>query len=66
MHFNKKTRELKSDSGYIHALDDSLYTDHHIYLGIYDSPDNYEEGNAEDYAKWVEEHEHPEPEIENA
>ena len=62
MQFNKKTRELKSDSGYIHALDDSLYTDHHIYLGIYDSPDNYEEGDAEGYEKWQEEHNPPMPE----
>lgn len=63
MHFNDKTRELSSDSGYIHALDDSLYTNYPIYLGIFDSPDNYEEGNAEDYEEWVKQHEIPDPEL---
>lgn len=55
MRFDEKTRKLESDSGYVHRLDDSLYTDHAIYLGIRDLPENYEEGNAEDYLKWVEE-----------
>lgn len=63
MHFNEKTRELSSDSGYIHALDNSLYTDHPIYLGKFDSPDNYEEGNAEDYEEWVQRQEQPNPEL---
>lgn len=33
--------------------DDTLYTDHPIYLGKGDLPSNYEEGNAEDYQKWL-------------
>ena len=55
MTFDEKTRKLTSDSGYIHAIDNSLYTDYPIYLGKYDSPSNYEEGNQEDFIKWREE-----------
>lgn len=61
MNFDENTRKLTSESGYIHRLDDTLYTDHAIYLGKLDSPDNYEEGNKEDYDKWVEEHYPPIP-----
>ena len=57
MNFDEKTRKLTSDSGYIHAIDDSLYTDYPIYLGKYDKPSNYEEGNQEDFIKWHEEKE---------
>ena len=52
MTFDQVTRKLTSDSGYIHRKDDTLYCDHAIYLGINDLPDNYEEGNAEDYLLW--------------
>lgn len=57
MNFDEKTRKLTSDSGYIHAIDNSLYTDYPIYLGKYDSPSNYEEGNKEGFIKWHEEKE---------
>ena len=57
MNFDEKTRKLTSDSGYIHAIDNSLYTDYPIYLGKYDSPSNYEEGNEEGFIKWHEEKE---------
>ena len=57
MNFDEKTRKLTSDSGYIHAIDNSLYTDYPIYLGKYDSPSNYEEGNEESFIKWHEEKE---------
>ena len=55
MNFEEKTRKLTSGSGYIHSLDDSLYVDHSIYLGKYDDPSNYEEGDEEGLAKWSEE-----------
>ena len=55
MNFDEKTRKLTSNSGYIHAIDDSLYTDYSIYLGKYDNPSNYEEGNEEGFVKWSEE-----------
>lgn len=54
MTFDEKTRKLTSDTGYIHALDDLLYTDYSIYLGIYDAPENYEEGNKTDFEAWEE------------
>lgn len=53
MNFDKKTRKLSSGSGYIHRLDDSLYTDHPIYLGKSDRPENYEEGDEADYQEWL-------------
>ena len=57
MNFDEKTRKLTSNSGYIHAIDNSLYTDYPIYLGKYDNPSNYEEGNKKDFIKWHEEKE---------
>ena len=57
MNFDEKTRKLTSESGYIHAIDNSLYTDYPIYLGKYDNPSNYEEGNEEGFIKWYEEQE---------
>ena len=55
MNFYEKTRKLTSGSGYIRSLDDSLYVDYSIYLGKYDDPSNYEEGDEEGFAKWSEE-----------
>ena len=55
MNFDEKTRKLTSGSGYIHAIDDNLYVDHSIYLGKYDDPSNYEEGDEEGFTKWLEE-----------
>lgn len=63
MNFNEITRELSSNSGYIHRLDDSLYVNYSIYLGIYDNPSNYEEGNQEDYEAWIEAHSENEEDI---
>ena len=57
MNFDEKTRKLTSDSGYIHAIDNSLYTDYPIYLFKYYSPSNYKEGNKECFIKWNEEQE---------
>ena len=51
MNFDEKTRKLTSDSGYIRSLDDSLYVGYSIYLGRYDDPSNYEEGDEEGFAK---------------
>lgn len=56
MNFNEQTRELASSSGYIHKKDDTLYVNYPIYLGKYDSIENYEEGNKIDFDIWVEAH----------
>ena len=53
MTFDPITRKLTSESGYIHALSDELYSDHPIYLGKFDKPENYEEGNEADYEEWL-------------
>ena len=53
MTFDETTRKLISDTGYIRALNGELYTDHPIYLGIYDEPSNYEEGNEHDYNEFI-------------
>ena len=53
MTFDPITRKLTSDTGYIHALSDELYSDHPIYLGKFDLPENYEEGNQADYEEWL-------------
>ena len=53
MEFDEITRKLTGESGYIRRKDDTLYADHPIYLGKGDLPSNYEEGNAEDYQKWL-------------
>lgn len=60
MTFDTTTRKLTSDTGYIHKLDDSLYTDHFIYLGIYDNEDNYEEGSKKGYQSWLKKQEEQE------
>ena len=53
MTFDKKTRRLISSTGYICALDGSLYTNYAIYLGKLDSPKNYIEGTKEEYEAWL-------------
>ena len=55
MEFNEETRKLTSSTGYIKRKDGTLYADHPIYLGIFDNPSNYEEGNAEEYEEFTEE-----------
>lgn len=62
LHLDIETRKLTSDSGYIHSLDDELYVDYPIYIAKSQTEADYEEGNKEDYEKWVEEHSKPEPE----
>lgn len=53
MEFNEKSRKLTSSTGYICALDGSLYTNYAIYLGKLDSPKNYIEGTKEEYEAWL-------------
>lgn len=52
MEFNEETRELTSRTGCIRRKDGELYVDYPIYLGIYDSPDNYEEISKEAYEEY--------------
>lgn len=52
MEFNETTRELKSGTGCLRSKDGELYADHPIYLGKYDSPENYEEISKEAYEEY--------------
>ena len=47
--FNEKIRCLGSLKGYFKRKDGTLYSDHPIYLGVNDSPDNYEEITKKEY-----------------
>ena len=49
MVFNETNRELKSESGYLREKESGAVYDYAIYLGKFDSKDNYEEITAEEY-----------------
>lgn len=51
--FETSTRKLESESGYIKSLIDGTIYDHAIYLGIYDSPDNYVVSYKNDYEEYL-------------
>ena len=55
MTFNEETRELTSSTGCLRSKDGGLYSDHPIYLGKYDSPENYEEITKKAYKAWEKE-----------
>ena len=48
MTFTESNRKLVSSTGYLKSLDGSV-CESPIYLGIYDSKDNYEEVGKEEY-----------------
>ena len=48
MTFTESNRKLVSSTGYLKATDGSVY-ESPIYLGIYDSEDNYEEVGQDAY-----------------
>ena len=48
MTFTESNRELVSSTGYLKSTDCSV-CESPIYLGIYDSEDNYEESTKEEY-----------------
>ena len=48
MTFTKSNRKLVSSTGYLKTLNGSVY-ESPIYLGIYDSEDNYEEVEQDAY-----------------
>ena len=49
MVFNEKNRELKSETGYLRSKEDGAVYDYAIYLGKYDSAENYEEITETEY-----------------
>ena len=58
MTFTESNRELVSSTGYIKATDGSV-CESPIYLGIYDSKDNYEEVGKDEYEAWLKKQEEP-------
>ena len=58
MTFTESNRELVSSTGYLKDADGSV-CESPIYLGIYDSKDNYEEATKEDYEAWLKTQEEP-------
>lgn len=52
MTFTESNRKLVSSTGYLKALDGSV-CETPIYLGIYDSKDNYEEVGKEEYEAYL-------------
>lgn len=52
MTFTESNRKLVSSTGYLKALDGSV-CETPIYLGIYDSKDNYKEVGKEEYEAYL-------------
>lgn len=52
MTFTESNRKLVSSTGYLKATDGSVY-ESPIYLGIYDSKDNYEEVGQDVYDAYL-------------
>ena len=65
MTFTKSNRKLVSSTGYLKGTDGSVY-ESPIYLGIYDSEDNYEEVGQDAYEAYKQAEEAKANEIEEA
>ena len=65
MTFTKSNRKLVSSTGYLKGTDGSVY-ESPIYLGIYDSADNYEEVGQDVYEAYKQTEEARVNEIEEA
>lgn len=65
MTFTESNRKLVSSTGYLKGTDGSVY-ESPIYLGIYDSEDNYEEVGKEEYEAYKQAEEAKANEIEEA
>lgn len=62
MTFTESNRKLVSSTGYLKSLDGSV-CESPIYLGIYDSKDNYEEVGKDEYEAWLKKQEEPQESI---
>ena len=54
MNFIEETRELTSNTGYLKHKETGVVYNYAIYLGIYDSIENYEECTQQDYLNFLE------------
>ena len=65
MQFIEETRELTSNTGYLRHKETDVVYDYPIYLGKYDSIDNYEECTEQDYLDWIKQQEEQVQEIQD-
>lgn len=54
MRFTETTRELIGDRGFLLHKESGAVYDHAVYLGKYDSPDNYEDCDDSAYSEYLE------------
>ena len=62
MTFTESNRKLVSSTGYLKATDGSV-CESPIYIGIYDSKDNYSEVGKEEYEAYLKKQEEQEPDF---
>ena len=53
MTYNEKNRKLTSSTGYIKDIKENIIYSNELYLGIYDTKDNYIESSKEDYEEYL-------------
>lgn len=53
MTYNTKNRKLVSSTGYIKDIKENIIYPNEIYLGIYDTKDNYVESTKEEYEEYL-------------
>lgn len=53
MTYNTKNRKLTSSTGYLKDIKENIIYPNEIYLGIYDTKDNYVESTKEEYEEYL-------------
>lgn len=53
MTYNTKNRKLTSSTGYLKDIKENIIYPNEIYLGIYDTKDNYVESTKEEYVEYL-------------
>ena len=53
MTYNTKNRKLASSTGYLKDIKENIIYPNEIYLGIYDTKDNYVESTKEEYEEYL-------------
>lgn len=53
MTYDTKNRKLTSSTGYLKDIKENIIYPNEIYLGIYDTKDNYVESTKEEYEEYL-------------
>lgn len=53
MTYNAKNSKLTSSTGYLKNIKENIIYPNEIYLGIYDTKDNYVESTKEEYEEYL-------------